>query len=149
MMLTEICQEIRNWFDRGLSKWYGAVMIRDGQIMSPVVDLKDGQYYRIVGSVFNDGVHAFPYDETLVDEDFTGSLWAMAVPPSVIALGDEIEKWQGKYGGADGILASPYQSESFGGYSYSKTGAASGSGGGTTATWKSTFANDLNRWRKI
>ena len=56
-MLTELCQELRNWFDRDLPKWYGEITISDGQIQD--VDLQSGQYFRVIGSLFNDGVHKF------------------------------------------------------------------------------------------
>lgn len=148
MMLTEICQEIRNWFDRSMPKYYGSFTLSDGRIVD-TIPLKEGQYYRIIGSVFNDGVHVYPYDETLVDETFEGSVWAMAVPPAVIALAGEIQDWQDKYGGVDSQLMSPYQSESFGGYSYSKSGGGASDGTSLTGTWQGTFASRLNRWRKI
>lgn len=141
-MLTEICQELRNWFDRDLPKWHGQFRIENRAL---VLDgLQDGQYFRIVGSVFNDGVHQYPAND-LTDETFTGAVWAMAVPPAVIAVSREIEAWQAQY--AD-VLKSPYTSESFGGYSYSKRNGGYGSAS-DTPTWQSTFSNRLNRWRKI
>ncbi len=151
-MLTEVCQEIRNWFDYGMKKYHGPIVIQNNEIIVPDVDLKDGQYFRIIKSVFNDGVHVYPHDESLIDEDFVGELWAMAVPPSVIALVEEISAWQEKYGGIDSALMSPYQSESFGGYSYSKLSGKSNKSGSTDspiATWQSIFASRLNKWRKI
>jgi hypothetical protein len=151
-MLTEICQEIRNWFDRDQDKYYGEFTISEGAITSVAeMGLKDGQYYRIIGSTFNDGVHRNDHTEELVDETFNGSVWAMAVPPAVILLNQEIEEWQEKNGGVDSQNMGPFQSESFGGYSYSKGSYGSSSNGtsGPGATWKSMFADRLNRWRKI
>lgn len=147
-MLTEICQELRNWFDRGQPKYFGKFTVSDGTITGNGISLQDGQYFRIVGSVFNDGVHLFPAS-SLVDEVFEGSVWAMAVPPAVIALANEIEEWQKKYGGVGSVLMSPYQSESFGGYSYSKSGGGSGDGTSLSGTWQGAFSSRLNRWRKI
>ena len=139
-MLTEICQEIKNWFD--VERKFGEFTIADEHIA--VDGLQDGQYFRIIGSVFNDGVHLST--DTLHDEVFNGAVWLMAVPPDVIALDAEISAWVNQY--AD-VVASPYGSESFGGYSYSM-GVRSGSNGtATSPTWKSTFADSLNRWRKI
>ena len=146
-MLTELCQELKNWFE--LKKYFGTFTIEGGQLTDSSF-LQDGQYYRIIGSVFNDGVHVWPEDD-LVDESFEGAIWAMAVPPTVIALSDKIDEWTEKYGSVDSASMSPFQSESFGGYSYSKgSGSSSGSSGGSSVpTWKSVFADDLNRWRKI
>ena len=148
-MLTELCQELRNWFDK--ERYFGTFTIEGGQL-TDCSYLQNGQYYRIIGSVFNDGVYCWPEDD-LVDESFEGAIWAMAVPPAVIALSDKIDEWTDKYDGADSANMSPYSSESFGGYSYSKA-----SGGGSSAsrnrgngapTWQSMFANELNKWRKI
>lgn len=117
------------------------------------MNILDDQYFRIMGSVFNDGVHQKGLgSDALHDETFYGSVWAMAVPPSVIALAEEIEKWQEKYGSVDSASMSPFNSESFGGYSYSKsTGGGSYYGDGASGGngWKSAFADRLNRWRKI
>lgn len=148
-MLTELCQELRNWFEK--EKHFGTFKIEEGQLADGSF-LQNGQYFRIIGSVFNDGVHK--YDPTgttsLTDEVFEGAIWAMAVPPAVIALSDNITAWMDKYGRVDSSAMSPFQSESFGGYSYSKrSGGGSSSGGSSVPTWKSTFADELNRWRKI
>lgn len=159
LILTEVCQILRNWFDRDQKKWFGKVTINNGEIsLTPeynlynneVFSLTENQYYRIIGSLFNDGVHRY-LDNDLVDETFTGAIWAMAVPPSVIALCDDIQQWQNKYGAIDGQAMSPYSSESFGGYSYSKSGGSSSTGGsnGAAVTWKDIFAQRLNQWRKI
>lgn len=150
-MLTELCQELRNWFEK--DKYFGTFTIEGGQLADGSM-LQDGQYFRIVGSVFNDGVHKYEPNnaerEDLHDEVFEGAIWAMAVPPTVIALSEKISAWMGKYGGADSSAMSPFQSESFGGYSYSKGSTGSSSfGGSSVPTWKSVFADELNRWRKI
>ena len=73
----------------------------------------------------------------------------MAVPKDVISLATEIGLWQAKYGGVDSENMSPYQSESFNGYSYTKaSGSASGSVS-SVPTWQSVFGDRLRRYRKI
>lgn len=142
-MLNEICAEIRNYFCKAEDRIIGDWSIVDGRIV-PSVDLADGQYYRIIGSVFNDGVHKS--DEVLADEaEFHGAIWKMRVPQDVIQLADDIEVWKTK--NAD-TIASPYVSESFGGYSYSK---GSGSDGTIGVSWKnqSEFASRLRPYRRI
>lgn len=143
-MLTEIFQYLRNWFEK--TKYFSdSFIISDGVISFPDgsgVPLVVGQYFRIVGSVLNDGVHKFG-EEVLYDEVFSGAVWAMAVPPAVVALAGEIEEWTAA--NADSIN-SPYQSESFGGYSYS---LKSTSGDENGISWKSQFAARLAPWRKI
>lgn len=152
-MLTELCQECKNWFDRDQPKYYGTFSIQNGNIMYDGVDmgalLKSGQYFRIIGSTFNDGVWKYPED-TLTDEQFDGSIWALAIPRDFIALSDKIDEWVEKYGATDSAAMSPYYSESFGGYSYSKAaGSVSAGESGTTATWEGAFARELKRYRKL
>jgi hypothetical protein len=67
----------------------------------------------------------------------------MAIPKNFLMLAQEIEDWQEQNGKA---VASPYQSESFGGYSYSK---ASGKNGGGSYSWQDAFATRLNLYRRI
>lgn len=145
-MLTQICAEIKNYFSSNGDRIIGDFEIISGNIVPPV-SIQDGQYYRIIGSVFNDGVHKFgDASDILQDEpSFHGAVWLMRVPKDLIDLAGEIEAWQNKNGDA---LASPYQSESFGGYSYTKATGA-GSQGGATYGWKDAFASRLNRYRKI
>lgn len=148
-MLTDLCQELRNWFDRGQPKWFGDFEILGGElVLKDDMSLKQGQFFRIVGSALNDGVYQYGDGSVaLTDESFTGAVWAMAVPPAVIALSAEIDAWLDK--NADAI-ASPYASESFGGYSYSRaTGGSASAGGSAELSWVGAFASRLNRWRKI
>lgn len=141
-MLEQILDYIHNYFERDIVD--GSFTISDGSV---VLDfLQDGQYFRIRGSVFNDGVHKYPAND-LTDETFTGQIWAMAVPPAVITLADEITAWIDKYGK---VMNSPYQSESFGGYSYSKgSGQNSSNNSSNPADWRVVFGSRLNHWRKI
>ena len=81
----------------------------------------------------------------MADETFDGSVWPMAVPSAVLALEAEIRAWQEKNGDA---AASPFTSESFGGYSYLKGSSGSASANGAV-TWQTTFKSRMNQWRKI
>ena len=138
-MLTEICAELRNWFVVPNGVHIQAYTISGGSI-APLDFLQEGQYFRIIGSVFNDGVYQYPA-ASLTDEVFEGAVWAMSLPPDLIALSAEIEE----YNKSDAGKASPYISENFGGYGYTK---ATGSNG-KVLTWKSVFADALNRYRKL
>ena len=145
MMLNELCRELRNYFDKAQPKFFGEIVIEDGKITNAefLEAIKSNQYFRIVGSIFNDGVYCFNEELELEDETFDGAIWLMAVPKAVLEIAKEIEDWQNEYGNA---LKSPYQSESFGGYSYSK---ASGKNGGGAVTWQDAFATRLNLYRRI
>lgn len=136
-MIDQICREINNYFD--VEKIFDNFTISEGSIDLP---LQEGQFFRIVGSIFNDGVYQYPVSD-LRDETFEGAIWAMAVPKQVLALSEEIAQWI-----TDNAekLSSPYQAESFGGYSYSlKSGSSTNDG---TLTWQGHFAKRLNQWRK-
>lgn len=137
-MLTEVCAELRNYFVKDIHN--GTFEIVGGKI-TPLDFIQENQHFRIVGSVFNDGVYKYTTDLVLTDEIFSGSVWAMAVPPSVVALAEEIKK----YNESDEAKPSAYTSESFGGYSYSKATDSNG----VPLTWQKVFANRLNKYRRI
>lgn len=144
-VLTELCQEIRNYFER--ERHTGTFEITGGNITADF--LQDGQYYRIVGSIFNDGVHQYPSGE-LKSETFDGAVWALAIPAPIIMLATEIAEWREKNEAADSANMSPFQSESFGGYSYTKSGASHSSGANSgVSSWIDVFSSRLNRWRKL
>lgn len=150
LILTEMCDYLNNWFWE--KKIEGTFVIEDGAITVPA--LKEGQYFRILGSTFNDGVHQYPIDtskesQRLKNEVFKGSVWAMAIPQTVIALAGDIAKWQAKFGQADSDCMSPFNSESFSGYSYSKGGGGANVSGGAATTWQDAFAGRLNKYRKL
>ena len=139
-MLEQVLMHLKNWFLVPGGIHEGTYTIEDGGIALPF--LANGQYFRICGSVFNDGLHQYPASD-LKAETFEGNVWALAVPRAVIELAYEIESWQTKNGDAS---VSPYQAESFGGYSYSK---ATDSASGGAVTWQSAFRSRLNAWRKL
>ena len=139
-MLEQVLMHLKNWFLVPGGIHEGTYTIEDGGITLPF--LANGQYFRICGSVFNDGLHQYPASD-LKAETFDGAVWALAVPQAVIELAEEIEEWQKKNGDAS---VSPYQSESFGGYQYSK---ATDSATGGAVTWQSAFRGRLNAWRKL
>lgn len=139
-MLEQVLDFIHNYFIKEIHE--GSFKIESGSLTADF--LLENQYFKIVGSIFNDGVHKYPASN-LVDEEFKGEVCALAVPPAVIALAKEIEDYQKEYGAK---LDSPYQSESFGGYSYSKASGTDSHGNDLTS-WQSKFSSRLNHWRKI
>ena len=141
-MLTELCMELRNYFCSPEDIQAGTFTVEDGSI-EPLSFLQDGQYFRIVGSVFNDGVWQYGATTDLVDETFDGFIWPMKVPKAVVDLSAEIAEWLSTY---KDLIGSPYQSESFGGYSYVKAVAGTGK---TEQSWQSHFASKLKNWRKV
>ena len=157
MNITEICTYLRNYFvpaDKRENRFYihsGTFTVKDGKIF-PVEFLKENQYFRVVGSALNDGVYCNCTNDlkTLKNETFDGAVHEMAVPPAFLKLCKDIEAWREKNESTESTNMSPFVSESFGGYSYSKSGNRTNSGNsGNAVTWQNQFANRLNTWRKI
>lgn len=142
-MLTELCKYLNNYFLKDSEdKHFGSYEITGGEFAANSLPfLQEGQYFRIVGSVFNDGVYKYPATD-LHDEEFYGAIWAMYVPAAVAELSTEIDTWLA----SDDVQSaeqSPYTSESFGGYSYSKETGSDGS-----FSWQAHFAGKLAMWKK-
>jgi len=149
-MLTEICDYVHNYFT--LINHDGRFEISGGTIP---VSMHDGQRFRIRGSALNDGIYTFhaagirndddSEDTPLADETFVGSIDEMGVPTNFLKLAQEIASW---VTANSAVLNSPYTSESFGGYSYSKA-TGSGANAGGVLGWQDVFRTRLNAYRKI
>lgn len=135
-------RHIHNRFDHG-APLAGTFTVGDDGTL-PIDQLQEGQYFWIEGSVFNDGLHQYPSTD-LVPETFTGRVRPCAIPDAFLQLVDEIDGWVERYGGS---VEGPYQSESFGGYSYTRGTTASSEVGGPSG-WRYAFADRLNTWRKM
>ena len=142
--LTELCTYLNKYFWR--AKRNVKLTISGGTFS--VDFLQPGQYFRIIGSVFPENNGVFKYPATgLHNEEFNGSIWSMAVPQAVIDLAVDIGNWQAKYGSVDSEAMSPFNSESFNNYSYSK-GSASGETGNPNG-WQTIFASRLEPYRRL
>lgn len=141
-MLEEVLNYIHNYFERSVTR--GRFVISSNSL--DVDFLQDGQYFKIEGSIFNDGIYQYPC-HNLKDEQFYGKVYGLAIPYELLLLVEVIEDWQDKY---QDKLNSPFTSESFGGYSYTKqTGGSKSNGEETNLSWKTVFGSKLNHWRKI
>lgn len=137
-MLETVLNYLHNWFEIR-----GAMRADTFSIVSGILPLDfvaDGQYYRIKGSVFNDGLHKHG-EESLTDETFAGEVYPLAIPKAVIALCEKIAKWCEDNPHTDKV------SESFGGYSYSKGGT--GTQNADVGGWQTAFGKELNAWKKV
>ena len=135
-MLEQILMHLNNWFLVPGGVYEDTYTVEDGGIALPF--LATGQYFRVIGSVFNDGLHQYPATD-MAAETFDGVIWALAVPKQVITLADEIKAWNDNQG-----APGPYTSESFGGYSYSKATNSKGMAVG----WRDVFSAQLAPWKK-
>ena len=130
MPLFEMCAECKNFFSTENDRHKGTFTVKDGAF-APLDFLQEGQYFRVVGSTYNDGVYQYP------DANLTGEVWSMRVPPAFIELSERIDASTAKH---EETLKTPYTSESFAGYSY------------TIAQNQSAmqiFSRELNKWRKL
>jgi hypothetical protein len=142
-MLDEICGHIHNYFADAEDIRAGHFVVENGGMELPF--LKEGQYFRVTGSTFNDGVFRYPAQD-MTDEAFDGTIWPMKPPRAFLSLCEEIVAWQEKYGAA---MASPFSGESIiGVYSYTRAAGSDG-GGASGAAWAQAFKSRLNRWRKL
>ena len=145
-VLTEVCDYLNNYFWEKKIKGHFVI---SGGILN-VSGVKNGQYFRILGSTFNNGIHQYPIteDNKLIDEEFDGYIWALAIPQTVLAIAEDIGKWQNEYGSGDSAAMSPFNSESFNNYSYSKNGNENANSG-SNVTWQDVFSGRLNKYRKL
>lgn len=150
-MLTEVCHEVNNYFRRDSIR--NTFSVQDGKLVGIPDDfLQEEQFFLIEGSIFNDGVHKYLSEgmNLKAESDFSGNVWSLAIPQEFQDLVLEISEWVEKYGGADSAAMSPFSSESFGGYSYSKSSSGSTADGSADgANWKTAFASRLNKWRRV
>lgn len=143
ILIDEVCGHIHNYFTIRDAVHEGSFTVSNGGI---TVDfLQDGQYYRVVGSVFNDGVWKYPAED-MQAETFTGAVIPLAIPAAFLALVEEIEAWQTQYGES---LVSPMTSESFNNYSYTKATGTASDGSYAALGWNNVFSKRLDRWRKL
>lgn len=141
-MLEQTLRELKNYFID--VAWFGHFSITGGVLDLHGRDvLLDGQYFKIHGSVLNDGVYQWPVSG-LRDEEFDGEVWALKIPKAVVEAANAKAVWVAA--NAD-VLNSPFSSESFGGYSYSKKGSAAGSAG-AGVTGGTVYDDALRQWRK-
>lgn len=146
VVLEDILGYIHNWFVRE------EIPVSDCVISSgtlpEAISIPDGVWYRIQGSYLNDGMHLKGDEaEGLEDEEFDGTITTHVIPKPLLAVVEEICAWQTTQGA---IANGPYQSESFGGYSYSLKGSSSTAGGNVPTTgWQAVFAGRLRQWRKL
>ena len=151
-MPQDICEYIHNYFVP-LSADVNTYTVAGGMI-SPAFGAEDGDRFLICGSRRNDGVYTWhpggikDDDDSnaagLRDETFAGTIRVCSIPPVLLALSGEIKAWVDANSAA---LSSPYQSESFNGYSYTlKSGGTQG--GGSCLTWRDQYGKQLERWRR-
>ncbi len=138
--LDEVCSLVNNHFESDIYFVGGVISIKNGVIVfGSKHPFEEGDYVYIEGSRRNDG--AYRYNSgNLTDEEFDGHVYLMSMPKDFIALVSEISEWKEKN---KDLISGVFQSESFGGYSYSLDTSS-----GRTSI-QGAFGSRLNRYRKI
>lgn len=122
-MLTKICAYLKNYFD--YERHIGTIQIADGVITCNGERIETGQHFALFRDRFVLGV--YQAGDEIENKTFDGAIWLMDIPDGVKAADEWAEAWEAENGSAQ--ANGPFQSESFGGYSYSKgTGANGGVG---------------------
>jgi hypothetical protein len=155
--LEKVLYHIHNWFPVGFAQVVDCE-IADGELPAPYSSsMLDGQWYRIQGSIMNDGLHrhwvTYPEGEEsdLVDETFSGTITLLAIPKPLLSVAEEIDEYIQDTREADRAARSAkFRSESFDGYSYTLRDDSRAKNGSSGLTgWQAAFASDLSPWRKM
>lgn len=145
-MLTEICAYLHNYFD--YERHIGDIVVDSNTITcnGEEIVLEEGQHFALFRDRNPLGV--FKQGDELKDRTFYGAVWLMDVPDAILSADEWAATWLAKNGGADADTNSAYSSESFGGYSYSKSNNSSGKAGSSIFD-NAQFAKMLSPYRKL
>ena len=91
-MVSKIMKYCNNYFAVPGAQKTGTFTITEGALTLPFVT--KGQFFRVVGSLFNDGVYKYSDALELVDETFTGTIYPLAPPPDFLDLCRMIAEYQ-------------------------------------------------------
>lgn len=136
-MLRTIMRANHNFFEES-APYTGRFSISEGAITLPE-ELPCGAYIAIEGSRWHDGIYETPAHFSMPDEVFTGKVWVLHPPAEFLALAEAIENYNEK------MTATPYVSESFGGYSYQ---IATGKNG-AALSWQEAFASQMKPYYRM
>lgn len=145
-MLSRVCRYLKNYFVK-TTTGNGDVTVADNKVFfnGSEIEMNEGQYFALAGLNYVYGVYA--YGDELEDSTFEGAVWIMQVPKDVLDVVERMAAWEEANGGVDSEAMSPFQSESFGGYSYSKASGGSGKVGSSVFD-NAEYASVLSPFKK-
>ena len=146
-------KHIRNAFEFSIER--GSFVINDGKL-SLSEKYVAGEWIAILGSALNDGIYKISSvgstyslangsdnENPVTDEEFTGAVWRLRLPKSLVSLCADIQKWTDSPEGKPSNVVS----ESVVSF-YSKTLATTKDG--APIGWESVFKSRIHgNWRKM
>lgn len=147
MDISNYCADCKNYFlKNGSADVHAGIYTIENGVISNTDFLIDKQFFAIKGSKLNDGVYYNTPEgrEMLLDETFKGAIWDMSVPPAFLEFCESAEAYKAKYNEL-GLNFTGFQSESFGGYSYSLPAGAPE----FMVQWLDRLNKSYRRWRRI
>lgn len=137
VQVENVMRHVNNFFDR--ARYTGHFFISGGKITLPM-ELPEKTWIAISGSMWHDGVHELqsPYDLPAPDEEFDGTVYILHPPASFLDLCKSIAEYDEK------TPVGAFMSESFGSYSYTRTGGQNG-----VKTWQEAYALQLRPYRRM
>lgn len=147
MDISNYCADCKNYFlKNGSADVHTGIFAIENGVISNTDFLIDKQFFAIKGSKLNDGVYYNTPEGRgmLLDETFKGAIWDMSVPPAFLEFCESAEAYKAKYNEL-GLTFTGFQSESFGGYSYSLPAGAPE----FMVQWLDRLNKSYRRWRRI
>lgn len=147
MDISNYCADCKNYFlKNGSADVHAGIYTINNGVISNTDFLIDKQFFAIKGSKLNDGVYYNTLEGRgmLLDETFKGAIWDMSVPPAFLEFCESAEAYKAKYNEL-GLNFTGFQSESFGGYSYSLPAGAPE----FMVQWLDRLNRSYRRWRRI
>lgn len=147
MDISNYCADCKNYFlKNGSADVHAGIYTIENGVISNTDFLIDKQFFAIKGSKLNDGVYYNTPEGCgmLLDETFKGAIWDMSVPPAFLEFCESAEAYKAKYNEL-GLSFTGFQSESFGGYSYSLPAGAPE----FMVQWLDRLNKSYRRWRRI
>ena len=147
-MVNTVCEVMRycaNFFEHGYID--ADFTVSEDGVLSPIDGIVSGQYVAVQGSTLHDGVYRIEGGRLdagsafVPAEVFSGRIWLLHPPADFLNVCRMVEAFEN----ASGKVNGPFQSESFGAYSYTR---ASGANGGLL-TWQEAFSSRLRPYVKM
>lgn len=90
-LINEMCDTVNNYFDR--ERRFGRFEIKNGYLNAPDLDIKENQYFRICGSLYNDGIYKIIHEKPVTWQQMTSGSWEIATDKEWEVENKPIKSW--------------------------------------------------------